>query len=94
MTTATWLTWKGEDTKDYAGPSFTTWYGKRFPKDVPVEASDPEMIRRAKGNRFFEVHESAGVLDSVVATAPASPPVVKRGPGRPPKVREPIPGEY
>jgi hypothetical protein len=66
MTTLTWL---GEDTEDYAGPSFTTWGNRKFPKDKPVEVDNPDMIRRAKGNRFFRVDE------------------VKRGPGRPPKVK-------
>lgn len=104
MTTLTWL---GEDdeTIGYAGPSFTTWGGLKFPKDKPVEVDNADMIRRAKGNRFFEVHESAGTLDSASSgPPPPDPPMTKRGPGRPPKPkdglgsynyvpREPAPGE-
>lgn len=89
MTTLTWLG-ESDDKIGYAGPAFTTWGGLKFPVNVAVEVTDKDMIRRAKGNRFFEVHESAGTLDSASGTPP---PVQKRGPGRPPKPREPIAGE-
>lgn len=70
------LTWLGEDElhgPDQAGPSFTRWNGIKFEKNVPVSVDNPDMIRRAKGNRFFRVEDD-------------DPP--KRGPGRPPKVRD------
>jgi len=91
----TTITWRGEDDlhpEGQAGPSFTKWNGIKFPKDTPVEVDNPDMIRRAKGNRFFEVHESAGTLDSA-SGPPPMPLVQRRGPGRPPKVREPVAGE-
>lgn len=89
------LTWLGEsdDKIGYAGPAFTTWCGIKFPVNVAVEVSDKDMIRRAKGNRFFEVHESAGTLDSASGPPPMQTPAQKRGPGRPPKVRDPVAGE-
>jgi hypothetical protein len=49
--------WLGEDTEDVAGPSFTTCYGLKFPKDVEVEVADPDSVRRAKGNLYFKVIE-------------------------------------
>lgn len=76
------VTWKGEDhlhntvtsegvTVEGAGPSFTTWKGIKFPKDVAVDVTDAHIIAKAKRNIFFKVEEEA-----------------KRGPGRPPKVKE------
>lgn len=53
-----WVTWIGEDGADgpdIPGPSFTTWRGVKFPKGEPVEVNDPEMIRKALGNKFFAV---------------------------------------
>lgn len=49
------VTWLGEDTENYAGPSFTTCYEMKFRKGEPVEISDKEIIRRAQKNQFFEV---------------------------------------
>lgn len=49
--------WLGEDTEDMPGPSFTTCYGLKFPKDVPVEVTDEDAIRRARGNLNFKVIE-------------------------------------
>jgi len=92
MTTLTWLG-ESDDKIGYAGPAFTTWGGLKFPVNVAVEVTDKDIIRRAKGNRFFEVHESAGTLDSASGPSPSVQPMQKRGPGRPPKVREPMAGE-
>jgi hypothetical protein len=50
------VTWLGEDTADTPGPSFTTCYGGiKFPKGEAVEISDPDTIKRARGNKYFEV---------------------------------------
>lgn len=67
--------WIGEDHLhgDQAGPSFTTWGGVKFPKGEAVEVTDEYMIAKARGNQFFKVEET-------------NEPV-KRGPGRPPKVK-------
>lgn len=66
------VTWLGEDTDDYAGPSFTTCFDRKFPKGKPIEVSDPDTIKRAQGNKFFEVEG-----DDVDET--------RRRPGRPRK---------
>ena len=60
------VTWKGEDTEDYAGPSYTTCYEMKFPKGQPVEVTDKSIIERARKNQFFEV---SGI--------PGRPPAVK-----------------
>lgn len=73
------VTWKGEDELHVnlengsgAGPSFTKAFGGiKFPKGEPVEITDPDFIRRAKGNPFFTVDGD---------TEP------KRPVGRPPKL--------
>lgn len=49
------VTWLGEDTQEYAGPSFTTCFGMKFPKGVAVEVTDKDSIARARRNQFFEV---------------------------------------
>lgn len=53
------VTWLGEDEihgEGAAGPSFTTAFGGlKFPKGKPVEVSDRDIIKRARGNPFFEV---------------------------------------
>lgn len=57
------VTWLGEDQlhgPGLAGPSFTTWKGIKFPKDVPVDVTDQDIIRRAKGNVFFKVEGLPG----------------------------------
>lgn len=64
----TTLTWKGEDElhNGGAGPSFTTAFGGiKFPKGQAVEVTDPDMIRRAKGNRFFTVSEGEDHSDDL-----------------------------
>lgn len=75
------LTWLGEDDYDgpgIPGPSYCVWKGVRFDKGNPVEVSDPDMIRRAKGNKFYSV------ADLELKATEVEP--VKRGPGRPRKV--------
>lgn len=72
------VTWLGEDTEDYAGPSFTTCFGGiKFSKGKPVEITDPDSIARARRNQFFEVEGE----DEFVPVHP------ERRRGRPPKVR-------
>lgn len=62
------LVWLGEDdlhrvvshdgvTTQGAGPSHCVWNSIKFEKDKPVTVTDPDMIRRAKGNRFFKVYD-------------------------------------
>lgn len=68
------LTWLGEDTQGYAGPSFTTAFGGvKFPKGEAVEITDANIVKKAKGNQFFKVEDDEPE---------------KRGPGRPPKVKD------
>lgn len=70
------ITWKGEDElhgENAAGPSFTIWNGKKFPKGEAVEISDALMIKKARANPFFEVDGE----DSIEPSAPRR--------GRPPK---------
>jgi hypothetical protein len=47
---ATWLGGPGE-------PESCEWMGVTFPEGVPVEISDEFMIRKAKGNKFFDVSD-------------------------------------
>lgn len=54
------VTWLGEDAADYAGPSFTTCFGMKFPKGEPVEVTDKDTIMRARRNQFFEVSNGPG----------------------------------
>jgi hypothetical protein len=49
------VTWLGEDTETYAGPSFTTWQGMKFPKGVAVEVTDAHALAKARINQFFKV---------------------------------------
>jgi len=49
------ITWLGEDTQEYAGPSFTFAFDRKFPKGEAVEVTDKDMIARARRNPFFEV---------------------------------------
>lgn len=49
------VTWLGEDGDGVAGPSFTTCFGRKFPKGEAVELTDEDMIRRASTNPFFSV---------------------------------------
>ena len=53
------VTWKGEDTEDYAGPSYALWNGVKFPKDVAVEVTDPHMLGKARTNQYFKVQEES-----------------------------------
>lgn len=80
------ITWLGEDSdhENGAGPSNMTWKGINFPVREIVEVSDPDMIRRAKGNKFFKVEEVEAKVEPKAAE-PAEE--TKRGPGRPPKVK-------
>ncbi len=80
------ITWLGEDDSHEggAGPSNTTWKGIKFPVREAVEVSDPDMIRRAKGNRFFTVEETEAKAEPGVVE-PAEEPIEepahkKRGP--------------
>lgn len=77
------VTWKGENElhgPDQGGPSFTTWAGVRFPKDVAVDVTNAMAIRKAKNNPYFSVEDVEG---DPVDDQPAVP--TKRR-GRPPKV--------
>ena len=57
----------------------TTAFGLRFPRDVPVEVTDPHAAHKLTNNRFFvQSFDGVQVLDSV------EPP--KRR-GRPPKAK-------
>lgn len=49
------VTWIGEDQGDVPGPSFTTCYGRKFHKGQPVEITDEDTLKRARGNPFFDV---------------------------------------
>lgn len=62
------ITWMGEDflhktvtsqgvTVEGAGPSFTTWGPYKFKVGEAVEVTDQNIIKRAKGNKFFKVEE-------------------------------------
>lgn len=54
------ITWLGEDTQEYAGPSFTTAFDKKFPKGEAVEVTDKDIIARARKNKFFKVEGVPG----------------------------------
>jgi hypothetical protein len=54
------VTWLGEDTQEYAGPSFTTCFDMKFPKGVAVEVIDKDTIKRAQKNQFFKVEGVPG----------------------------------
>jgi hypothetical protein len=60
------VTWLGEDEMHKredgsgAGPSFVVWNGQKFPKDVPVDVTNPIAIAKAKGNPFFKVEGLPG----------------------------------
>lgn len=49
---ATWLGGPGE-------PEACEWMGVTFPVNEPVEITDEFMIRKAKGNPFFDVEDDA-----------------------------------
>lgn len=51
------------------------WLGITFTDGVPVEVSDPEIIAKISGNRFFTVSES--VPSYRIEEEPAAP--AKRG---------------
>lgn len=77
------ITWLGEDAdhEGGAGPSNMTWKGVKFPIREAVEVSDPDMIRRAKGNKFFKVEEvEPKPVEHVAERQKPSPkPKVKNG---------------
>lgn len=78
------ITWLGEDSlhADGNGPRFNDWNGVRFEVGKPVDLDETNlmddvkahMLKKAKRNSFFKVDG-----------ADEEP---RRGPGRPPKVRE------
>lgn len=47
------LVWLGNESTDKA----TVWNAIKFLRGVPTEVSDPVMIRKAKGNPYYEVVE-------------------------------------
>lgn len=51
---ATWVTWLGEGV---GSPPSTQWRGIVFALGEAVEVSDPALIAKAAGNRFFLVKE-------------------------------------
>lgn len=55
----------------------TEVFGLRFPRDVPVEVSDPHALTKLPNNRFFV--ESFGGVEVLE-------PVEPKRRGRPPKV--------
>lgn len=55
-------------------------FGYKFFNGLAVEVSEPEIVSKFKGNRFFDV------ADVEITAVEVSPEPVKRGPGRPPKV--------
>ena len=54
---AVMVTWLGEDDQheDGEGPTVNTWRNLTFIKGEPLEVSDPEMIAKARVNRFYSV---------------------------------------
>lgn len=55
------VTWLGEDELHTSGngPSGTTAFGMKFPKDKAVEVTDPDIVARAEKNLFFRVDREA-----------------------------------
>lgn len=49
------VTWLGEDSEGVAGPSFTTCFGRKFPKGEAIDLTDADIVRRASSNPFFSV---------------------------------------
>ena len=47
------LVWLGNDADDLE----TVWNEIKFLRGVPTEVDDPVMIRKAKGNPYYEVVE-------------------------------------
>ena len=47
------LVWLGNESEDLE----TVWNEITFLRGVPTEVSDPVMIRKAKGNPYYEVVE-------------------------------------
>lgn len=48
------LVWLGDEDESVLE---TVWNEVTFPKGVPVNVSDPYFVKKARGNRFFEVLE-------------------------------------
>lgn len=85
----TWLKWLGEE----GGSETTSACGIEFPAGVWVEvlSGDPDvehMVRKARGNRFFEVSDSEPDENVPLASGldGLDVPVPKRR-GRPPKAQ-------
>jgi hypothetical protein len=56
--------------------------GYRFFNGVPVEVTNPDHVKKFKGNRHFDV------ADGEIFGIKVAPDPIKRGPGRPPKAIE------
>ncbi len=69
------ITWKGEGP---TGPSSVEWRGITFPLGKPVEVSDPWLIAKAMGNRFFDVDDVFDIEPNV-----APPPEPEHDPNAP-----------
>jgi regulatory protein YycH of two-component signal transduction system YycFG len=77
------ITWIGEDEihDGAAGPSFTTAFGGiKFPKAIPIDVFDKDIVARAAGNPYFSIDD--GVVDADIIE---DEPPAKRRPGRPRK---------
>jgi hypothetical protein len=66
-----------------------TWGNQTFELNKPVEVTDPHIIAKAVGNKFFKVsgNGSPGKIGGEKPDedeADDEPTPVKRGPGRPP----------
>jgi hypothetical protein len=63
------VTWLGENHLhgEASGPSKNVWNGITFPIGQPVRVSNPRMIAKAKGNRFYRVE------NETVETVEAAP---------------------
>jgi hypothetical protein len=93
------ITWTGEDhlhqREDGSGigPSFVVTFGThRFDKGKPVVITEWAFIKRAIGNRFFEVELTAAEQakydeEHMPEPADEAPEPKRRPPGRPPKVK-------
>jgi hypothetical protein len=92
------VTWIGEDSQHQRedgsgmGPQFVTFQGRKFDKGKPLDVTDPTLINKAIGSRFFEVEltdDEQERYDEEHMPEPAdeAPEPKRRPPGRPPKVK-------